>query len=229
VNPHVRALGVRAAAVRGRDGGDDREAEPCAASRSCAVRAGEALERDRRELGRQALALVGHVELDDTRAGDGTQTDLAAAVALGVVHQVAERLLEARAVGMDAQGTCLFRLRAKAGSHGRKEVGHVDVLGAQGQPSVVRPRDHQQVLGEPDQAVGLLPCRLERGAKFLGRPAAPQSQIDLGLENRERGAQLVARVGHEGALPRERRLEPVEHLVECLPQPRQLVSRLGDR
>ena len=150
-------------------------------------------------------------------------------MALGVVHQVAERLLEPCAVGVDAQRGHGFCVDAKAPGHGRKEVGHLDVLGAQGQLSVVRPRDHEQILGQPDQAVGLLPRRLKRGPELLGRAATPQRQVDLGPENRERGAQLVARVGHEGALPRERRLEPVEHLVERLPQPRQLVSRLGHR
>src|SRR2546429_16484 len=91
-------------------------------------------------------------------------------------------------------------------------------------PSPAPPRDRApsaragspaKVLAQPNQPVGLPPGRLERGAELLGRPAAPQSQIDLGPETRERGGQFVARVGHEGALPRARRLEPVEHLVEC--------------
>ena len=61
------------------------------------------------------------------------------------------------------------------------------------------------------------------------RPRAPQGQLELGPEQRERRAELVAGVGHEAALPRETRLESGEHLVQRHSEPADLVAALGQR
>ena len=64
------------------------------------------------------------------------------------------------------------------------------------------------------------PARARSGVRL-----APEGQLELGLEEGERRAQLVARVGDEAPLAREAVLDPGEHLVERLPQPRDLVAR----
>ena len=58
-------------------------------------------------------------------------------------------------------------------------------------------------------------------------PAAPQRALQLGLDHRQRRAQLVARVGHELPLAVERATQPAEHLVERLAEPADLVVGLG--
>jgi len=64
------------------------------------------------------------------------------------------------------------------------------------------------------------------GEQLLVAAAGPQGQLELGLEDRQRGAQLVAGVAHEGALAFEGCLEAAEHGVEGLAQPGDLV--VGD-
>ena len=62
-----------------------------------------------------------------------------------------------------------------------------------------------------------------------GERPCGQGQLELGAEDRQRRAQLVAGVGDEGALVLQRVAEPVEHLVQRLPEPRDLVAGGGDR
>ena len=54
---------------------------------------------------------------------------------------------------------------------------------------------------------------------------APHRELELGPEQRERRPQLVARIRDESPLARERGLEPAEHLVQRLAEPRDLVVR----
>ena len=67
-DPDVRPVPFGAmpagAAVRLRDRLDDREAEPAATARASVVTAREPLERARRDLGREPVALVEDVDLD---------------------------------------------------------------------------------------------------------------------------------------------------------------------
>ena len=68
-----------------------------------------------------------------------------------------------------------------------------------------------------------------RPASSSGRARLPKRELELGLEERQRRSQLVARVGDEPALARERRLEPREHLVQRLAEPPDLVVGLRER
>ena len=68
---------------------------------------------------------------------------------------------------------------------------------------------------------------LERRPVLVGRPLAPQSQLDLGGDPRERRAQLVRELGREAALVAQARGDPVEHRVERAREQRQLVVRLA--
>src|SRR6476659_8620132 len=66
-----------------------------------AVRTAEALERVRDERLGKAGAMVRDVQLEPTAATPRVERDLAAAVAERVLDEVAERLLEPKAVGSD--------------------------------------------------------------------------------------------------------------------------------
>ena len=54
-------------------------------------------------------------------------------------------------------------------------------------------------------------------------------QLEMTADDRDRRAQLVAGVGDELALERERLLEPVEHRVEQVPELGDLVVALRRR
>ena len=65
-------------------------------------------------------------------------------------------------------------------------------------------------------------CERRRGLRLGER------ELDLGLHQRERRAQLVARVGDERALAFEGGFEPGEHLVQPAAEPCDLVVCPGD-
>ena len=164
----------------------------------------------------------------------GAEADLARAVAQRVVEQVAERLFEPQLVAAHPQARRRppprsSRPRSRgAGRSARapslEQLGDLDLLAPQRELAAIEARDHQQVLREPHQPLRLLRGGRERRAQLLGRASAPQRQLQLGLEDAERRAQLVARVGDEAPLAHERRLEAVEHLVQGLAQARDLVA-----
>jgi hypothetical protein len=68
-----------------------------------------------------------------------------------------------------------------------------------------------------------LPSASARRAQLLGRAPALQGELQLGLEDRKRRAQLVACVGDEGPLVLEGFAEAQEHRVQRLPQPGDLI------
>jgi hypothetical protein len=74
---------------------------------------------------------------------------------------------------------------------------------------------------------------LERGQQRSTRAravvAAAHGGLELGLDHRDRSAQLVARVGDEVPLLLVGRLQPGEHVVERHTEPPHLVARLGQR
>ena len=83
--------------------------------------------------------------------------------------------------------------------------------------------EDQEILGEPDEMVGLF-CRApQRRAQLIGAPFAGESQVELRLQDRERGPQLVARVVDETTLGLDRRLDPVEEVVHRRPEPGDLI------
>src|ERR687891_923606 len=64
------------------------------------------------------------------------------------------------------------------------------------------------------EAVALGGGGAERLLELLARAGAAKGELELRLEKRERGAQLVAGVGDEGPLSLERTFEPLEHRVQ---------------
>ena len=69
------------------------------------------------------------------------------------------------------------------------------------------------------------------GARARAPPTSrtPQGEVELGLQVRQRGAELVARVVDEPPLALDRLLEPVQHRVQRLGQARELVAGPRDR
>ena len=158
-----------------------------------------------------------------------------------VVDQVAERLAAAQRIDAmpaarparrrGSRGPARAARSAKRSRGALEQLADLDtLLGPHGQLPVGGARDQQQILGELRQVVRLL----ERGDERLAHAAAvalrrAHRRLELGLQDRERRAQLVARVGDELALALEGVLEPREHLVERLPEPADLVVRLRQR
>ena len=211
--------------MRPRDRVDDREPEAGSASRPRDVRAAEAIERVREEVGGKARPLVAHPQHDHPRDVHRLEPDRAGAVTERVVDEVPERLLEAQPVAdEDAILRCVDLERAaRFGGSGVEPPGHGiehladDVaLTRERKPPVLGAREHQQVLGESHEPLDLLPRRPERRLQLLARAWPARSELELGLEQRERRAQLVARVGDEAALARDALLEPSDHLVQRL-------------
>ncbi len=135
-------------------------------------------------------------------------------------RRVAERLLEAQAVGGRARAPSARRRRSRARARsarrgealGRRPSSssrrRERARGATGRPPCVGAGEHQQVLGELRQPVGLLGGGAQRRSSSSRRALAAERQLELGPQDRQRRAQLVARVGDEAPLALERRLEP---------------------
>ena len=80
--------------------------------------------------------------------------------------------------------------------------------------AAVRSREHQEIFREAGEMLGLLRGASQRRLELLGCPGSSRRQIQLGLQDRDRGPKLVARIVDEATLPFERRFDPVEHRVQ---------------
>ncbi len=164
--------------------------------------------------------------------------DEAAGEAARVRHQVGDHLLQAHGVGghhrvaarhRDAgPGGAAVGLAKHPGDDVVDDGAELHRLDAQAQAVGVGPGQHQEVLGQSGQAVGLLQgatqARLHRVVAGV-----QQRQLQLGPQDRHRRADLVAGVVHEGPLVGERRLHALEHGVEGATEGGDLVvaGRLG--
>ena len=173
--PDVRPVPVRrdshGAAVCLRDCLDDREAEPAATACASVVTAGEALERARRDLGREPLALVEDVDLDRVADIPRRDGDSSFAVSQRVVDEVPQCLLEPKPVGgdlgarrnLDVDPPVVGRgTLGEALGRGASERTEVDGLDPQPERLLVGAGDEEEILGEDDKPVGLLGGRSDR-------------------------------------------------------------------
>ena len=99
--------------------------------------------------------------------------------------------------------------------------------GAHRQAPAVGAGDHEQVVGQAGQPLGLLAGAGHRAPQLGHGPGAAVGQLQLGPEDGQRRAELVAGVGDEVALALQRPVDALEHLVERLAQPAHLVPGLG--
>ncbi len=167
----------------------------------------------------------------------GEELELVPAVAKGIVDQVAEGLLQPEAVAADRErrrpcgsDDLAFRRGAPLGAaeHRREEVVYVKALDPEPKSAAIRARDQEQGFGELREAVGFLRGAAYSLPQLLDGPGLAERQLELRAEKREWRAKLVAGVRDEAALPLEGELEPIEHLVQGLAQPLELVPGRRD-
>ena len=225
-------VGVDLAVVRGDDPGDDRQAQARArlallAAAPRRARSARTARRSRRSAGpgrgRGPRAPAG-------RRRRATSTSIGVPggrVDKRVAQQVGQHLAQlvgiaAHVAWPDGAGRCRGRARSRGRRRPRRRpAGEVDVLADQ-VADLVQARERQQVLDEHAHARGLGLDARHRLLGVLGvaRRADPE-QLGVAADRRQRRAQLVRRVGQEGAQPvlgrlllGERLLEPVQHPVQ---------------
>ena len=157
-------------------------------------------------------ALVGDLDRRAAVHCARAQQDVAGAVTQRIVDEVAHGLAYAQRVGehrrarrdveldlAPLRGRTLREARAGAG----EQLRHVERLRSHLEAALRAAREQQQVVGQPRQVVGLVDRREQRLA-HLGRMLAPEQRLQLGLQDGDRRAQLVAGVGDEAPLALER-------------------------
>ena len=169
-----------------------------------------------RNAGGKACSLVRNADGDAVVVLPGRQADRPRAVPKRVVDEIAQRLLQPQPVAGDDEARRRVDLDCPAGdresSRDRVEqLTDLERLLPQPQLTFVRARQDEQVLREPHETLGLLGCRGERGVKLLGTAGPAERDLELGLQQRERRPELVARIGNEAALALEPGFEPCEH------------------
>ena len=199
-----------------RDRSDDRQPEAGAAAASRAVAAGEALERRRGRRGGpgRRRGRGGGPRRRATRppARSDRPAVADARCRAGCPSACSSRSGSASTTSPSAATTVAsgaWRSRTRSSSSPTRSSSRADR-----QLALVAAGDHQQVLGERDEPVGLLGGRPQRVGQLLVRAPARQRELELGLEDRQRRPELVAGVGDERPLARERRLDAVEHRVQ---------------
>ena len=154
------------------DGCDDREAEPRPLAGTGRIASAEALEGAWQKLLGEAIPLIGHVQLDPALDPTGCEPHVAAPVCKRVGDEVVERLTGSVRVGKRNRpgrsdvrqdpapdGACTG---ARAAGRGIDQLGRVHRLAPDRETSLVGAGQHQQVVGEPREPLGLLTDRLER-------------------------------------------------------------------
>jgi hypothetical protein len=107
---------------------------------------------------------------------------------------------------------------------GRVVRQHVHGAAAQRQLAPIEAGEHEEVVGEPRQALRLGARRRHRllGLLEMGVGQRQLRQLELAPQDRQRRAQLVAGVVDEAALRRQRVLDPCEESVELPGERREL-------
>src|SRR5439155_14258056 len=223
--------GRRRSSVRLRDRRDDREPETRSAAASVLVGAAEALEGAGCEVGWESRAFVGYAQRQPVAVLRSGDVDCAGSVPEGVVDQIAKGLLDAESVDMcpNAAAIAFDHSSGVSGSTFEahcdyaEELVQVDLVPSDREGSFVHSREEQEVLGELRQAVAFISDRAQGGFQLAPFAWTLEGELDLRPQVREWCSQLVARIGDETPLSLQRRLQPGEHLVERLTQPRDLV------
>ena len=212
----------------------DREPEPRAAARTRRVGAAEALERAPRELrgrrprrGRRRRARSSRRRV---RAPSVTgpppwrsalSTRLPSACSSRAGRPAARARRASTASGRSSSAARPAKRSRTVASRPAASSGSRPQLQLPG----VGPRHHEQVVGEPAEPHRLLQRGGDRRAQLLGRALAPERDLELAAQDRQRRAQLVAGVRGERPLGLQRPLEPRQHLVQRVAEPVDLVVR----
>src|SRR5918999_1534096 len=212
-------LELDASTVRFRDGLHDREAEPAPAVAKMGTAAPrEALEDARLVADSDAGAGVAHPDAHLLLAHGSPDRDrlVLERVLHGVVSEVHHRLRQALAIGEEEPLSGLVKL--PPASSERTGLGE-ELVPDELELHPFRPEEvrllglgeHLQVVDDPPHSIELV--QDERDRPSLIFRVLPE-QLQVATADRERVAQLVARVLDEFPLAAEHRLEPVEHRIE---------------
>ena len=201
----------------------DRQAEASAApvAGAASIDPVKPLEDMGKLFGRDSRAVIGDRELDPTVDRPGRDRHRVAwrCVLHGIPDQVAEYLghsvgvdFERALPGADDAEVAVAKERRVALDVG-EQVGQLD-LAALDQPSVLGPGKREHLVHQPGHPLDLPREGIQDLPLRIG--VVPQSlqQVDLAAEHRQRGAELMRRVGDERALALEGALEPIEHAIE---------------
>jgi len=150
---------------------DDREAEARSAAASALLGSAEALESMRRESGREARPVVHHVQLECVPLARCADPDRARSVAQRVLDEVAERLLQSKAIDpkLDVRRADLERPAGiprpplEASGDALEQLVEGDLVEPQGQLPLVGACEEQEIRGQLGQPVGLDPHLAQRG------------------------------------------------------------------
>ena len=172
----------------------------------------EAIEGAGQEAGREAGALVADVHLDPVAVGTGADAHGARRRGAGRSRRgcrapgAGDRGRRRRPAAARSRRRASGRASAAAGANEAATVSMTACtasrLGPDRQRVLVEAREGQQLLGERDEAVGLLGGRVHHAPQLLAIGVAGRGELELALEDGQRRAQLVAGVGDEGALAR---------------------------
>ena len=229
----------RRPAVSARDRLHDREPEAGRAAAAGIVRAGEAFERAREELRREARALVAHAQLDRAVLGRRPRAERCRRRAAGRCRRGCRAPARAgagrrRPSSFAAVSTSMALPLCGAGAReaARDGVRAAPAATTGSRAAAARPRRCGREPAGPPRAGRCgrpRPRRAQRRLELLARAGPPQRELELRAQERERRPQLVACVGDEASLALEPGLEPLEHRVERLAERRISSSRGRER
>ncbi len=100
------------------------------------------------------------------------------------------------------------RASREAARDGLEQLTGLNGLAAERQAPVVGSCKHEEVLGQADESVGLACAERRASSSSASVRGLPEGELELGLQERERRAELVARVGDEAPLSLDRALQP---------------------
>jgi hypothetical protein len=133
---------------------------------------------------------------------------LSGAVGEGIVHQVAQGVLEPLAIRHDRGVIRLnsdrpaLELCPASGAVGHlvEQLTQRDRLAAQAELLLIRRGEQQQLLGQSAESVGFFADRRHRSLKIIAFRRSGLGQLNLGFDDRHRRTQLVTGVGQELSL-----------------------------
>src|SRR5664279_1973282 len=223
------------------------QAEPGARLRTALFEADEALDHTRAVGFRNARSAVGDGEQDAVALVERAHHDFrrravgdqVARLGIfdGIVDQIGERLADQLAVAFDLGRRIGLNLERDALLLGQRLVQLADVVGDLGGVELAHvvarlagfgARDHQQRVEGADQPLGVLDCSFQRGAVFACALGGAQRLLAAIAQARERRLEIVRDIVGDLLQAVHQRLDALQHDVEVLGQPIELVAGAGD-
>jgi hypothetical protein len=177
----------------------------------------------------KAGAMITDLYLNGVTAAPTDQLHTSRAMRQGIVHQVAQGILQALPVRGDHPVVRANRDRPRVqlgstptafGDFGQ-QITNFHRLPVEAQPMFVCRGEQQQLFGQSAEPVSLLADRHHGCAKIITFGGIGLGELDLGFDDRQRRTQLVAGIGQKAPLLIQRVLlcglgspDSVEHVVQ---------------